>query len=218
MGESHRGASQAINAYQALSQEQGHELALYALELFDASRGKDEDRDIVLEMLGDLAIFVPGSLCDFHPRLIEREMFWPGQVYLGADAKTRDQLMTLVEQVKQSQMLGSILECLAWVGDEVVQSKFSGWRGKLSLPFNGAIDEYTREAGWELTSEGKRRDLYYQQWRQLLSVRSPAAADTQTPADAGAVHDKPCEWCGLKMAYVSARPLVPGENEGWSDR
>ncbi len=193
---------QATDAYRALSQAQAYELADYGLALFDEGRGSDEDQGYARQMLGDLAIFVPGALHNISPKLIEREVFWPGQMYLHADAETRDQLVTLAKQVRQGQTLSSVIESLAWIGDEVVQAKFSGWQGKLSLPYHATIDEYTREAGWELDKTGQHRDLFHQQWRQLLPIKQPDQPATSATASAGALHDEPCHWCGLPMAYI----------------
>jgi hypothetical protein len=193
---------QATDAYRALSEAQTRHLADYGLTLFDESRGSDQDRGYIRAMLGDLAIFVPGALHSISPKLMERELFWPGQMYLHADTQTRDQLLTLVEQARDHQMLANVLTCLAWIGDETVQAKLSGWRGKLALPFDGAIEWYTREAGWELSSTGQRRNLYHQQWRQLLPIKPSDQPATHSPASAGALHDEPCQWCGLPMAYI----------------
>lgn len=201
-------ASQAADAYQALSQDQARELADELLAIFDASR-KDEDRDGVREMLGDLAIFVPGSLRSVYPRLIERELFWPDQMYLHADAQARDQLIARVEGAAEYHYeLYFALESLAWIGDEPVQAKFSAWRRKppawwaKGVNAHWPIEESVKEAGWELTSEGKRRDLYFQQWRPLQPIKRSVSPGLQTPASAGSLHDESCQWCGLKMAYI----------------
>jgi hypothetical protein len=202
-------AGQAIDAYHALSQEQARELADYALAMFDASRGKDEDKDLAREMLGDLAIFIPGSLRGIYPQLIVRELFWPGQMYLRAGAAARDQLIALLEETTEYHYeLYYALTSLAWIGDETVQMKFSAWRQQppvwwaKGVDAHGLMEAYIREAGWELTSEGKRRDLCYQQWRQLLPMKQAHKLSMQTPASAGSLHDAPCQWCGLKMAYI----------------
>ncbi len=202
-------ASEALNAYRALSQEQAHELATYALAVFDASRGNYGDEGLAREMLGDLAIFVPGALRGLYPQLIERELFWPGQMYLHADAAARNQLIALVEETMEGSYERSYaLKSLAWIGDETVQAQFSIWRRKpptmwtrsVSAPW--PIEENLKDAGWELTSEGKRRNLYYQQWRHLLPEKQADNLGLPAPVSAGSLHNEPCPWCGLKMAYI----------------
>jgi transposase len=58
-----------------------------------------------------------------------------------------------------------MLFALAWIADDLVRDQFRAWR-EYPPPWRShlyvAPHEYAHEAGWELTMEGGRRELYRQ--------------------------------------------------------
>lgn len=113
--------------------------------------------------------------------------------------------------------LSSSLKCLAWIGDDHVVAKFTEWQN-LTLRWlpNAAqlardpsiagdsstrpLTNTTREAGWELTSDGRRRDLYVPHWRKLILARSPGAQST--PVSVGGLMEALCPWCERDLAAI----------------
>jgi hypothetical protein len=88
---------------------------------------------------------------------------------------------------------------MAWIGDETVQNAFSRWRadqsawaGKLFI----SPDRYTEVAGWEMTDEGKRRDLFHPAAFPLVP---PATLQADNAVKVGVPAKETCRWCGLRL-------------------
>ncbi|HLZ56280.1 MAG TPA: hypothetical protein VKR06_04965 [Ktedonosporobacter sp.] len=89
-----------------------------------------------------------------------------------------------------------LLMAVAWIGDETVQAQFSAWR--LSPPnwrteLFLAPEDYSREAGWELTEEGKRRDLSFSTCYELISAKQAASLPMRLMEQT--THEERCPWC-----------------------
>ena len=75
-----------------------------------------------------------------------------------------------------------LLCALAWVGDERVVDLFAGWRAR---PPSWAADlhipphQYSQQAGWELSPDSQRRNLYHEICYPLISA---GASMTPSPA------------------------------------
>lgn len=178
--------AQARAAYLALTAAEQEELAREAITRIDNGKTRFE------QALLCLACFQPGSLEPFHQSLLARRILYPGVLYLGADADIAQQLVALCED-------GHALAALAWIGDETAQAAFSrwrsdppGWAGKLFL----APHRYAAVAGWELTSEGKRRDLFHPVAFPLVAR---AAAQADNAVTVGVPAEESCGWCGLRL-------------------
>jgi len=94
---------------------------------------------------------------------------------------------------------------LAWVGDESAQRQFRAWRenppswrSQLYI----APDEYTVEAGWELTPNNDRRDLFYQSCYELI----PTGESDDIDKTSGVANSPPveaaCGWCGRTLVTL----------------
>jgi hypothetical protein len=106
----------------------------------------------------------------------------PEFIFHRAAPKIRDLLAQHLARVAGSERLltDKLLCALAWVGDERVVELFAGWRAKpppwaaeLHIPAH----QYSQQAGWELSPDSKRRNLYHDICYPL--IRGEAAA---TPA------------------------------------
>ncbi|MCM3134023.1 DUF1963 domain-containing protein [Paenibacillus polysaccharolyticus] len=142
--------------YLSLSAEQQHEMKNYAMDLI---RSDDEDggKDILLY----LVCYQDMPLTAEIPELLERGIVYPAVLFKSASGKTRDHLIQQVNNDEENR--NHFLIMLAYIGDEVVVQQF--WEWKLSPPewagkLYVAPERYTLQAGWELTEEGQRRELF----------------------------------------------------------
>lgn len=206
-------AREQVDFYRSLSPAQGKELALAALHLFE--QGKNTRDYLVEEILTKLANSVPGSLQGLHAQLLDRNIHWGDQgLYREADAATRDRIISLLEADNIPEILQSdlpdvalrqyLLPALAWIGDEYVQKQFLKWREtplpwSISPYFRQPLDAYAHYAGWELTGDGKRRDLYFWQCYELIPIERAPAEDIPGPVTVIASHEEVCDWCGRQL-------------------
>jgi len=173
--------------YCELSNEERLRFAGYVEHLIGSDRN-DEAEPILL----CLAAFTDAPLDGCLRRLTCSGSFWPSLPFSRASSVLRDQL---IERLKRDDgNRNHILLALAWIGDEVVVDVFARWRDRppdwresLYIP----PEDYSREAGWELTENGRRRNLYFSQCTKLL--RGP----TTSPDSFRAITDSrdSCPWC-----------------------
>lgn len=191
--------------YQGLSVDQIRHLTAYAEELWD-SGGENEAQEIAL----CLAAFTQANLDNFLRRLInEKEFeFYSCLLFHRAPPDVRDTLLQQVENYAGSR--DGILCALAWIGDEVVVKQFNRWRQEpptwcdtLYLPPH----DYARQAGWELTKEGRRRNLYFPQCTHLIKQ----LPERSTAFRAVAEHGENCPHCAMPLINLfEAEPGAVG--------
>ena len=142
--------------YRSLSSDEVQQLADWAIET------NDSEMDAIL---CHLACLKPGSLALFHGRLVERKLFYPAILFNGASPETSHRILNAIAESGDFDSLATshMLAALAWIGDETVQQAFASWR-QSPPPWASILHVpphvYAKEAGWELTKEGGRRDLF----------------------------------------------------------
>ncbi len=201
-------ADKIINNYETyrkLTEQEGRAVALAAIELYDA--GTYPDHYIPHQVLDRLASSVPGSLKGLYQNLIERNIFWrESALYREADSATRDLLLLLLESDLPPEMRrGDLLCALAWIGDKKVRAQFNAWHHKQPTWYPSSyysIQDYARCAGWELTKDGKRRDLCYSECYDLLSADEVAAMHIPNPVEVIAPHEEQCPWCDRSLVTL----------------
>ena len=187
--------------YHLLSQAEGKELGQLALSLLDTKVKQEED---TLEgVLVSLACLVPGALDGLHQDVAAREIFYPPEIYLGADERTQSALIQRIVSGDGSK--NHLLSALAWVGDAGVQEQFKlwrdappDWRDELYIP----PEDYAQEAGWVLTAEGKRRDLFSQVCYTLVRVPEAETPSLEKPVTVIEVYPEHCRWCNWDMTVL----------------
>lgn len=158
----------------------------------DALTGDDD----MQEVLPALACLQSGSLKPFHHRLIDREIVYPGLIYHDADEDCALRFVDLMRTSENRLRSNHLLLCMAWAGNAEVQKAFSRWR---ESPPAWAADlhvpphAYADEAGWELTPDGQRRDLFFRTVRPL--VKSGDAANSLVGVSVSIPTDETCPWC-----------------------
>lgn len=160
-----------------------------------------DDEDVLL-LFAQINMFVPGALVPVLPMLVARQQFYPGHLYLSAGEQTCQQILALLQAPSQERR-GHLLQALAWMGTEAVQAQFSAfrlhppaWRSELFVP----PENYSQEAGWELTEDGGRRDLYFSTCFELIPIEQTdailwRAAEPTTGQEC-------CAWCQRPLQKV----------------
>jgi len=195
----------SYETYQTLTPDEGHEIALLALDLYDARINSDDY--VPQQVLTNLAESVPGALHGLHSRLLDRGIsFASNVIFREADPATRDRIISYLAQDQfppfEGDARADLLCALAWIGDEHVQHQFIKWRQvppKWSGDFPGPLDLYTYEAGWELTIEGTRRNLYFAENYDLLQIDQVLSTVYTEPIAVITSHEGRCEWCGRAL-------------------
>ncbi|HHC4844299.1 TPA: YwqG family protein [Escherichia albertii] len=147
--------------YQQLSPDQAQQMADYATERF-VSGEYQHAQEICL----CLAAFTQANLDAYLREWISYNDLdsYSCLPFHRAPADVRDALLNQVEIDADNRNF--ILQCLAWIGDDIVIEHFSQWR-KNPPPWRSSLyiapEEYAHVAGWELTAEGQRRNLYLSQ-------------------------------------------------------
>jgi len=169
-------------------------------ELVEISLSGDDDFG---EVLARLACSHPGSLNAYHERLIERAIFDPAVIFHDASPATVRMLADRISSSENSFLRKQLLRCMAWAGNAEVQSLLKIWRdyppawvSDPSLPPH----EYSYEAGWELTWDGGRRDLFAT--CALPLVKGSKSSSDDSPVDAGKYIDQRCPWCDRKLVAL----------------
>jgi hypothetical protein len=130
-----------------------------------------------------LLAFVSADISSLLQELIRIEELRPEFLFHRAAPQIRNLLTQHLARVAGHDRLltDKLLSALAWVGDERVVELFASWRIE---PPSWAADlyipphQYAREAGWELSPDGDRRNLYHEICYPL--IRSDAAT-TDSP-------------------------------------
>ena len=187
--------------YRVLSQDEAHELGRLAVPLLDS--GDEKDREAAEEVFVSLACLVPNALSGLHQDLVVREVFYPAEIFLGADAHSRDALIRRVAWDQENR--NHLLAALAWIGDAAVQQQFRLWReapplwrDKLHIP----PETYAEEAGWVLTPEGGRRNLFFQTCYTLARLPETEIAPADNPVAVIEVFPERCLWCEWEMTTL----------------
>ncbi|WP_284195339.1 hypothetical protein [Chitinimonas prasina] len=145
--------------YLNLSAEEARCLADHAADLAGTER-HEEAEEIGL----CLAAFTDTNLDACLRRFVDLGTLWPSLPFHRSPPDVRDALLARLESDIDVLQRNHVLLALAWIGDAVVVEQFAqwvrhppGWGETLHI----APQDYAREAGWELTSGGQRRNLYF---------------------------------------------------------
>ncbi len=146
--------------------------------------------------------YLPSSLDKWYSELIRKDLFLRVPfIFYNVKSEIRDELieylrlMTKFETREAQWRRLQLLEALSWIGDDVVQEKFQKWSNKTPrqlLNLETSLTHLARKAGWEPTTEGKRRDLV------LYNSYSLLWRSTQE----NLVLENSCERCGREMVIL----------------
>lgn len=143
--------------YLSLSAEEEDRILLHAMELLASG-----DKDTYEEILLSLVCFRDKSITEHIPALIAHGLYGSGILLKDASQQMRNELLNRVGLDKENRNF--LLLVLAWIGDEQVIARFREWRHNPPAWVDElyvAPEQYSQEAGWELTESGERRDLFF---------------------------------------------------------
>lgn len=180
--------------YAGLTQAQIVSLAAYT-----ADRALAGDLEQAEPLARCLASFTEGDLDPVMEAFVSQGNFYPGVLFRRAGSRIRDGLIRRLGQDAPNR--DHLLTALAWIGDGPVVELFSRWKerppswaGQLHVP----PEDYAQQAGWELSAQGERRDLFHLLCYGLIPRRPGVAS-----ALAVAVPDnEPCGRCGRPMTAL----------------
>jgi hypothetical protein len=182
------------DVYRSLGTEDVERLGQFATDGTDPTSSRD-----LAAILRCLTCFCPGSLLDHHGTLVDRGVFDPPVIYHGAGDGIAGRMLDRLPGETPDRLLFA----LAWVGGVAVDRAFHHWRqqppawaDRLFIPPH----RYSLQAGWELTADGRRRDLFVTTCHPLL----PPSDDR---SQLGAVrvvqdHEGLCGWCGRTLTTL----------------
>jgi hypothetical protein len=180
--------------YLCLTDAEASRLADYAEELIGRARYEEAEKICLC-----LSAFTNTSLDNCLRRFVSHGWIWPSFAFRRAPVDVVDELLTRVESDAESR--NHILLALAWIGDSSVVEHFGKWRSNTPAWADSLYilpEDYSREAGWELTPDGKRRDLYFSQCYALKK------GPTQSPESFRAVNTRSdkCPWCSSMLTNL----------------
>jgi len=169
------------------------------------SHFRNKETDLAQELLLELAAF---SSADITPALrwqaLEDDPYY-AMPFRGADAEVRDLLLKRIDDdaiVGDLVLRDHLLRALAWVGDSVVVERFAGWRASppsWKAELHVRPEAYAHEAGWEVSGEGGRRNLFHSPCFALI----PAAGSAAEPGlRMGRLTESACAWCGKPLTIL----------------
>lgn len=181
--------------YLSLSVEQQDQMKDYAMQQI-----RTGDEDTGKDILVYLVCYHDISLTAEIPELLEQEIYYPAVLYKSASPAVRDHLLQQVNTDDENR--NHILIILAHIGDDVVVQQFRQWRKSppsWASELYVAPEHYTTEAGWELTKDGQRRELFTTPSYSLYKVTENES--TNVAISGGSLSmltpsTNCCPWCG----------------------
>jgi hypothetical protein len=142
---------------------------------------KKGDTHAAQDIAACLVAFVSADISSLQQELIRLGALRPEFVFHRAAPKIRDLLTQHLARVAGHDVLltDKLLGALAWVGDQRVVELFAGWRAK---PPQWAADlhippyRYSQQAGWELSPDSLRRNLYHEVCYPLIRSDEPVTS------------------------------------------
>lgn len=193
--------------YNLLSKEELERLKSYALGLI-----KNDELELAQDILTRVVCYRNEDVGACLRALIAKGECYPEVIFKYAPNDVRDYLINQINNDSETLNLNHILLALAWIGDEKVVELFSNWknnppkwRDKLYI----APEEYSLEAGWEITQAGKRRNLFYEDCYKIENYDDDDNTDSKNNIDSKTepvIFLKPkaekCEWCGKNLTNI----------------
>ena len=136
--------------YAALRPAEAARMVEIALELCDVGEVRQAE-DIALS----LSAFTDYDLTPLLQVWVTRGSFREGLVFRRMPPELRDHL---IRQVTPSKADYSRLTALAWLGDDCVVRQFQQWHRQQPA---GNYPQFAYQAGWELSAQGTRNNLYW---------------------------------------------------------
>jgi hypothetical protein len=153
-----------------------------------------------------LTAFTEADISPLLRAFVSAGHFYPGFIFLRATPDIRDLLIERLARVHKERnrqiIRNHLLSALAWIGDDCVVDLFGQWH--ISPPswaktLHVPPDKYSEEAGWQLSTDLCRRDLYH---RECYPLRRTDAGEPISPAVAVTERQDRCPWCKRPLSNL----------------
>ncbi|WP_405171683.1 DUF1963 domain-containing protein [Paenibacillus sp. FSL H8-0280] len=187
--------------YLSLSVEQQDQMKDYAMQ-----RIRTGDEDTGKDILVYLVCYHDISLTAEIPELLEQKIYYPAILYKSASGEVRGRLLQQVNTDDENR--NHILLMLAYIGDDVVVQQFRQWRQSppsWASELYVVPEHYTTEAGWELTKDEQRRELFITPSYSLYKVKDNEGTNVESFGDLFSLltHSANCcPWCGSALTTL----------------
>jgi hypothetical protein len=184
-------ASPTDQIYLGLSRHDASRLLKYAASLIGSGRHQESEAIVLC-----LAAFTDTDLEECLRAFASCNCFWPSLPFHRSSPLLRDELIEKIDKDQGNR--NHILLALAWIGDSRVVELFADWKRR---PPSWAVSlqipphDYSREAGWEVTDDGEKRQLYFDTCTKLVRGSSPSPDSFRAITD----RDDHCPWCGARL-------------------
>jgi hypothetical protein len=183
--------------YLSLTVRDQQRLADEILRLFQASQTK-----LAQNLLLELSAFTTPDITEVLRWQAANEDPYHHLPYRLSDAATRNMLLGRIAQGAGDLSLNHILSALAWIGDAEVVNQFARWRAS-PPPWKKSLhvqpENYSRQAGWELTPEGGRRNLFVS---PAFALVPPAGRASSNVVQMGQRLASSCGWCRQPLTVL----------------
>lgn len=183
-----------MKSYEEVKNLTDEEAQIYVKQIISNTSDKGQLEDKLLE----IALFTNGnSLQNVYPTLIEKEIFYPPEIYIHADERIAILLINLINTEISRLYLNRILSALAWIGTPNVLTFFEKstrekpeWTKQLYVLPN----KYAEVAGWTFDELGNKRLLIHKKNISVLT-NDFSKADPSKHIETFKKHSENCPFC-----------------------
>ncbi|WP_225223741.1 DUF1963 domain-containing protein [Solibacillus merdavium] len=187
--------------YVSLSYQDAQRMLKYAMELL-AVNNESEAQDILLS----LVCYRDDNISVALPELIQRGLFQDPILFKDAPQDIRNQLIVRVLWDEDNR--NHLLLALGWIGDAKVINQYREWQmhqPKWAEQLYVTPETYAVDGGWELTSNGERRNLVNPLCyaiRQTDQQDDDEVVLKEDPAHFLETSHSTCPWCNRKLTKL----------------
>lgn len=159
-----------------LSSLEAVQLFDFAVQLWDGRLG----REIAETILMHLAYYHPFAISGMQIKLIDRGIFFPGELY----RKAPDDIVTaLIDQLDSSKKIdhAHLLSALLWTTHPIAQHQYAKWIKSPPPWWNSQMHKYSLSAGWYLGANDSFEILYSETCYSFVPQTEPGRSRLFVP-------------------------------------
>ncbi|MEG0383146.1 MAG: DUF1963 domain-containing protein [Solibacillus sp.] len=185
--------------YTSLSKEEADCMLKYAMKLL-ALHNESEAEEILLS----LVCYRDGYVLDDLPMLIQRGLFYNPILFKDAQQDIQNHILERVMWDDDNR--NHLLLALGWIGNAGVIEQFREWQmrpPKWVEQLHVTPETYALYGGWELTADGKRRNLNSQLCYAIRKAdHQNGNLNEKQDAHFLKTSDSTCPWCKRKLTKL----------------
>jgi hypothetical protein len=181
--------------YSNLSEFELHKLVAYIKEM-----ASSDGIEAVETMALELASFQCPNLTELQKIMLNNHEYYPSLLFKNADNLIVTKLLARLETEVDNRNL--ILLALAWACTDQVVAEFNRWRTETpswSNNLNIPPQNYSKEAGWVVSGEGKKQYLFFDKAYPLINEDKSYERSTFNTCIKS---KKLCKWCNRNLTNL----------------